>query len=126
MKSGSRGGGLAAVVGFESSQWQSTISLRRLLGQACMGLWLSRGHRSVAAVTTWWIDCRQLLEVEFDDGLQLVGQRRAFEIWRQIIQPSTVFPLQRTRWRLRRPSVSAVEQGAGLVLRVRRDVVGAA
>ena len=29
-------------------------------------------------------------------------------------------------WRLRRPSVRAVEQGAGLVLRVRRDVVGAA
>ena len=29
-------------------------------------------------------------------------------------------------WRLRRPSVPAVEHGAGLVLRVRRDVVGAA
>ena len=29
-------------------------------------------------------------------------------------------------WRLRRPSVPVVEQGAGLVLPVRRDVVGAA
>src|SRR5262249_49808671 len=29
-------------------------------------------------------------------------------------------------WRLRRPSVLAVERGAGLVLRVRRAVVGAA
>jgi len=34
MKSGSRDEGRAAVVGFESSQWQSMIRRRRLLGQA--------------------------------------------------------------------------------------------
>jgi hypothetical protein len=34
MKSGSRGEGHAAVVGFESSQWLSMTRRRRLLGQA--------------------------------------------------------------------------------------------
>src|SRR5215467_12197316 len=35
---------------------------------------------SVSTITAWQVDRLQLLEVEFDDGLQLVGERRAFEI----------------------------------------------
>src|SRR5271156_645160 len=56
-----------------------------------MGLWLSRAIvRSVATVAERRVDLLQRLEVAFDDGLQFVCQRRAFEI----VQPSAVFLLQ--------------------------------
>ena len=64
----------------EKSQIQAPCSSQ---GQACMGLWLSRAIvGSVATVAAWRVDLLQRLEVAFDDGLQFVCQRRAFEVRR--------------------------------------------
>jgi hypothetical protein len=47
----------------------------------------------VAAVAAWWLDRLQLLEVEFGNDVQLLRQRRAFEVGRQSVQPGAVFVL---------------------------------
>src|SRR6266404_1113391 len=49
---------------------------------------------SVAAVAAWWVDHLQLLEVEFGNRLQLLGQPRSFKIGRESVQPGAVFVLQ--------------------------------
>jgi hypothetical protein len=36
----------------------------------------------------------KVLEVEFGDGLQLVGQARSFEVVRDVVEPGAVFLLQ--------------------------------
>ena len=48
---------------------------------------------SVTAVAARWIDRLQLLEVELDDGVQLLGQRRPFEAGRQVVEPGAIFVL---------------------------------
>jgi hypothetical protein len=83
-------------------------------------------RRSVAAVTTWWIDCRQFLEVEFDDVCSLSAGAELSRFGADYPAKHGIPLAGGPRWRLRRPSVSALEQGAGLVLRVRWDAVGAA
>ena len=48
---------------------------------------------SVATVATRRVDRLQLLEVELDDGVQLVGQPRPFEVRREIVAPDAVVVL---------------------------------
>src|SRR5271165_2257206 len=50
--------------------------------------------QSVAAVAAWGLDRLKLLEVEFGDSLQLVGQSRSFEVVRDVVEPGAVFVLQ--------------------------------
>jgi hypothetical protein len=49
--------------------------------------------RLVAAVAARRVDCLQLFEIELGDGLQLVGQSRSFEVFRQVVEPAAVFVL---------------------------------
>jgi hypothetical protein len=63
--------------------WPAGWSLARVLvamGQTCMGLFVSSDFSSlsVAAVAARRVDRPYLLEIEFGDGLQLVGQSRSF------------------------------------------------
>jgi hypothetical protein len=97
---------------------------------ACAGVGLYRAlavkWRSVATVATRWIDCRQFLEVEFDDVGSLSAGAELSRFGADYPAKHGIPLVGGPRRRLRRPSVSALEEGAGLVLRVRWDVVGAA
>jgi len=50
--------------------------------------------RSVATIATRWINRRQLVEVDFGDGLQFFRGPGSFEAFRQPVEPSAVFFLQ--------------------------------
>jgi hypothetical protein len=51
-------------------------------------------HGSVTAVAARRVEGQQLLEVEFGDCLELVGQARGAEVFRQVVEPGAVFVLQ--------------------------------
>jgi hypothetical protein len=68
-------------------------------------------RRSVVAVTTWWIDCRQFLEVEFDDVCSLSAGAELSRFGADYPAKHGIPLAGGPRWRLRRPSVSALEQG---------------
>ena len=54
-----------------------------------------RSRASIAAVAAWWLDGEQLVEVEIDNRLQLFCGSGFGEVFRQTIEPGTVFVLQR-------------------------------
>ena len=63
-----------------------------------MGPLLSRAIVcSVSTVAAWRIDLLQPFEVELDYGLELISHRRAFEVRRQVVQPSAYSSCRWTR-----------------------------
>src|SRR6516164_9210494 len=58
--------------------------------------------RSVAAVAARYVDGVQLLEIELDEGLQLVRQSRPVQTGRQIVEPGPVLVLKVNQCRDRR------------------------
>ena len=54
-----------------------------------------RSSASIAAVAAWRLDGEQLVEVEIDNRLQLFCGSGFGEVFRQTIEPGTVFVLQR-------------------------------
>ena len=89
--------------------WQisrKTITPEGLLArflELVWGLLVSSGFflQSVPAIAARRVDRLELLEVEVGDRLELVGQPRSFEVFRQVVEPVAVFDLQSDQRRYR-------------------------
>ena len=68
--------------------------------------------RSVATIATRWINRRQLVEVDFGDGLQFFRGPGSFEAFRQPVEPSAVFKSSRAVT----AAAQRVGRGAGRVV----------
>ena len=68
---------------------------------------------SVAPIAARQVDRLQLFEIELGDRLQLVGQSRSFEVFRQVVQPGAIFVLESDQHRYRcRPTLGPWRQAS--------------